>query len=443
MFPALFFLDSYTFKQRGSAIKHPPIPDIPQEFLEILNRGQEKLSQLIESFFTTAHSVFPIVSKRCLSQQLSSEGYHCPEILLLLHCMDILVPRRDHAAFNLQTGYFKARRCLHFVEDRGVISIRVLQAALLLSLYEVGHAIYPAAFLTVGECARLGHALGIHDRRNVTQMFPASMSWSAMEEIRRTWWGVIILDRFVNLGLPDRPFACEDARPEDLLPMDESLWDLGEQTITPSLAVSSSTDLPASPFARTCQAANLLSRVLTHIRIGQSLRSPASYYSEGLQLHSILSSFRLALEQEVSEQESFKLALYSSALGICFSAIVALYDNHTCADKDDVAGVGIPEQLKMQELSLRGLHEVGRSIWDFASHLSLLLDGPGDIGRTVGPFAAECLYAAATQYGWYIQETGNKELEEAVSSMKKALRLIGPSWTVGDKYLTILDGEDS
>jgi hypothetical protein len=99
------------------------------------------------------------------------------------------------------------------MEDQGVISIRVLQAALLLSLYEVGHAIYPAAFLTVGKCARLGQALGIHDRRNVTQMFPTSsdsapplkfqdgwllipsVSWSAMEEIRRTWWGVIILDR--------------------------------------------------------------------------------------------------------------------------------------------------------------------------------------------------------------------------------------------------------
>jgi hypothetical protein len=161
----------------------------------------------------------------------------------------------------------------------------------------------------------------------------------------------------------------------------------------------------------------------------------------------------------VRNHESHILALYSSALGICFSAFVALCDNHTCADKDDVAGVGIPEQLKMQELSLRGLHQVGRSIWDFASHLSLLLEGQGN-GGLIGPFAAECLYAAATQYGWYIQETGNKELEEAVNSMKHTLSLIGLSWKVGgeyephhrelattdktlEKYLAILDGEDA
>ncbi|RSL48465.1 hypothetical protein CEP54_012903 [Fusarium duplospermum] len=26
-------------------------------------------------------------------------------------------------------------------------------------------------------------------------MFPSTMSWTATEEIRRTWWGVITLDR--------------------------------------------------------------------------------------------------------------------------------------------------------------------------------------------------------------------------------------------------------
>ncbi|KAH6951205.1 hypothetical protein BKA56DRAFT_605812 [Ilyonectria sp. MPI-CAGE-AT-0026] len=439
-FPALFFLDSYTFKQRSTAINNPSILGIPEEFLEILGRGEEQVSQSLEEFFATVHPMFPVVSERYLGMQISSEGYSA-DVLLLLHCIDILLPQSTEEKANCQLAYHRARRCLHFMEDLGVISFRSLQAVLLLAFYEVAHAIYPAAYLTIGHCARLGHALGIHDRRNVSQMFPTPMSWTAVEEIRRTWWGVIVIDRFANLGLPDRPFSCEDARPEDLLPMDDTLWDLGEQAVIPSLAVSSDTGLPTTPFSRTCQAAHLLSRVLSHIRTGQNMKSPAGYYSEALQLHSILSSFRLALAQEVSSEEPHVLAAYSSALGLCFSALIALCDNHSCADLDDVSGVGIPEQLRMQQLALQSLHEIGGWVWEFASHLGLLLEGPEYQG-TVGPFAAESLYSAATQYQWYIQETGKEELTAAVDAMKQTLRLIGQRWNVGDKYLAILGGDE-
>jgi hypothetical protein len=68
--------------------------------------------------------------------------------------------------------YDKSKRCFQFLEGQGLISIRLLQIALLLSFYETANAIYPAAFLSIGHCARMGHAMGIHDRRNTPQMFP-------------------------------------------------------------------------------------------------------------------------------------------------------------------------------------------------------------------------------------------------------------------------------
>ncbi|KAL6408671.1 hypothetical protein AUP68_07615 [Ilyonectria robusta] len=62
----------------------------------------------------------------------------------------------------------KNNRSCAYPDDNGGLQAAVL----LLAFYEVAHAIYPAAYLTIGHCARLGHALGIHDRRNVSQMFP-------------------------------------------------------------------------------------------------------------------------------------------------------------------------------------------------------------------------------------------------------------------------------
>lgn len=60
--------------------------------------------------------------------------------------------------------YQAAKDLLSRLEACNVISLRVLQAALLIALYEISNAIYPAAYLTVGHCARVGHVLGIHSK---------------------------------------------------------------------------------------------------------------------------------------------------------------------------------------------------------------------------------------------------------------------------------------
>lgn len=74
-------------------------------------------------------------------------------------------------------------------------SILVLQAGVLVALYELGHGIYPAAFLSIGACARYAHALGI----NVSRTVPTRrvLTLVEVEERRRVWWAIVILDRFV------------------------------------------------------------------------------------------------------------------------------------------------------------------------------------------------------------------------------------------------------
>lgn len=56
----------------------------------------------------------------------------------------------------------------HFHLEVGIsstFSISVLQAGILLAVYELLHAIYPAAFLSIGACARYAYALGINVSR--------------------------------------------------------------------------------------------------------------------------------------------------------------------------------------------------------------------------------------------------------------------------------------
>lgn len=101
--------------------------------------------------------------------------------------------------------YWKCRQFYSQVEDAPLLSLGLLQAKLLIAMYEVGHGIYPAAFMSVGHAARLGHMIGLHDRKGASQLFRAPSSWTLREEERRVWWEVVVMDRYVVRGWLSRP----------------------------------------------------------------------------------------------------------------------------------------------------------------------------------------------------------------------------------------------
>lgn len=88
----------------------------------------------------------------------------------LLLCMTAVSQPTDPAA------YYGAKHCLHLLESQDMISIRLLQSPILRGHHELSSAIYPAAFLNVGHCARLGQTMGFHDRKNATQLLTAQVS---------------------------------------------------------------------------------------------------------------------------------------------------------------------------------------------------------------------------------------------------------------------------
>jgi len=113
--------------------------------------------------------------------------------------------------------------------------------------------------------------------------------------------------------------------------------------------------------------------------------------------------------------------------------MITLYDAYTCADLDDVTGIGLPEQLQMQDVALQGLYQVGTPLCEFASELGGLLNVHDD-AAVISPFVAEALYSMSKQYLWYIQETGKIDLLPAVDSLKDALRLVGQRWQVASTF---------
>lgn len=81
------------------------------------------------------------------------------------------------------------------LEMAGVMSVECLEAGLLISLYEINHAIYPSAFLSMGACTRYGQAMGFGGSNTFKLRLPYNRS--ELEESRRLWWAVVLLDRYV------------------------------------------------------------------------------------------------------------------------------------------------------------------------------------------------------------------------------------------------------
>jgi hypothetical protein len=103
--------------------------------------------------------------------------------------------------------YQTAKRFCSEVEAAGLLSIHCLQAEVLVAIFEIGQAVYPAAYLTVGRCARYGTALGYGDFGKTANEHTKPNSPADGEEGRRVWWGITMLDRYVGKVTTSKCFA--------------------------------------------------------------------------------------------------------------------------------------------------------------------------------------------------------------------------------------------
>jgi Fungal specific transcription factor domain len=145
-------------------------------------------------FFETVHTFMPIVSKiHFYGRLLNPLAPRRSDVVLLVLCMRLIVMLPGEAPMSRAPEYLAAKRFYVDLELSGGFTPQILQAGILIALYEYGHAIYPAAYLTIGSLARYGISSGI-DGTDPSQMTSPS-DWIEAEERKRTWLAVLILDR--------------------------------------------------------------------------------------------------------------------------------------------------------------------------------------------------------------------------------------------------------
>lgn len=172
------------------------IPRLSLEYLitdqvdEIVG-GVTGIHAITNSFFQMVHSWMPIVCKKSFSQLLVKRMMEeRAELFLLVLSMKLCGSLVTQARTDL---YELVKQYSTSLERSGNISLMVLQAGVLIALYEMGHGLYPEAYFSVSQCARYGTALGID--KSIVSNGVASANWSNLEEACRVWWSILVLDR--------------------------------------------------------------------------------------------------------------------------------------------------------------------------------------------------------------------------------------------------------
>lgn len=164
---------------------------IPHQIMEYLD-DVTLFKSVVADYFKNVHHWMPVISRIRLHTLVSNRPLHQQEpdsILLLLSIKLILsTPEQSKSASE---EYTIIKQFFFTIEAAGCLTLQMVQAGIMIALYELGHGIYPAAFSTIAVCARYGSALGIDDL-NTTDLTSAGG-----EEKVRVWWGVLLIDQYV------------------------------------------------------------------------------------------------------------------------------------------------------------------------------------------------------------------------------------------------------
>lgn len=183
-FPPVHFLDNHL-----CVISASVSPEIQRLTGTNLDR-----QEIASAFFRGFHHTIPFISKKsCYEIPMNPSMQSRADVSVLFACMR-MVQKRPSGANARTPEYLALKRAFLQAELEGIVTLQLLQAWVLITFCEMGHAIYPSAYLSIGTCARYATALGLPAHESAS----SGIRCEEIEEKRKTWWVIVILDRYVR-----------------------------------------------------------------------------------------------------------------------------------------------------------------------------------------------------------------------------------------------------
>ncbi|KAI9708023.1 MAG: hypothetical protein M1820_004227 [Bogoriella megaspora] len=314
-----------------------PIGSRDSEVHSIIRATGQFVEDIIARYFHDLSRHLPIISRTRFYNNLISLGAAPADdfsVLLLAICLITRTPALGYRPEDdsprpaeQQSLYLNAKSLFAQIQVSCPPSITLVQAGLLLAVYEYTHSRPDDAFVTIAGVARLAYAAGIHTRQiPMTGAASRNIDTDSLlraEEAANTWWGIIICEREVEVQSQPllTTFPDSDAR----LPIEPRLLDRLdiESDALPNIALSCLTSPQLGGFSRFAQATSLLDQVFKAFSIPDTDSRLLLLDRLDTSLHSFLS---LVMPQCPGQEGAFCASINTAirALFILHSQILSL-----------------------------------------------------------------------------------------------------------------------
>ncbi|KAH8588085.1 hypothetical protein B0O99DRAFT_747078 [Bisporella sp. PMI_857] len=401
----------------GEALGYPPIHEALTS-LDIKTQIISGLSdtdpwKIITIYFENIHPWFSIFPQPTLSgQHLATWDTVSVDFALLCYTIVFLdrAPQQLEGASTLHSThrlmYLMSKKWIALLEGAGSNSIDLVRARLIITLFEISHGFFIAAYLSIANVVRSADALVVFRQ----QRTPSSLAEQDVDEYRIVWCGTAILDRYIateNGKWPPltrgRPFPLDSAIANPL--------NFQEQ--------------PSTAFSRLFEASILLDNI--HTTLHQPTPQVSFNIEEVTTIVRTLTSFETVVTQETPE----KSKLFSSCLILSSTALLLAFENGSKAGCE-----GVPICSVFQATA--ALNNLIDDIVKQGAELS-----KGDLvtdESPIPPFAIFLVYKAALITIGMVQNGVQSERNlQRLSALRNTLTVTAQRWLIGEHYLNSLD----
>ncbi|OQD95299.1 hypothetical protein PENSOL_c021G12066 [Penicillium solitum] len=367
-----------------------------------------QLQAAAASYFRTIHTWFPIMSETCYNIRLSNVRVQMAtapsDLSILTLCMALVCkePVGEELPLSTRSMYASLKSFVALLEAMGTNSLEMLQGRLLLTIFEIGHAMYPAAYVSTAANVRTAISLGI----NAPCDDPRKVFWDPQkaEEAQQIWRGIAITDRYVSLENGQAPSTYK-GRPIDAVDSNKDTEDWAK--------------VEMDSFTKLTHASQLLDQALVHVHVTQS-RS----LFDGVEAVRILKSMTSFLSTFQSG-DSNPHPLSDSALALCRSAMLETLEvgSHTY----------IPDNECCIHTSLNILKSL---VYEIARGVET---SPPVETASLSVFLPHCLYKAAMVCLNDTRLAGGVDPEPSIRPLKALLGYLGMRWLAARCYLAKIE----
>ncbi|KAL2165399.1 hypothetical protein VTH06DRAFT_697 [Thermothelomyces fergusii] len=167
--------------------------------------NKQGIREAVSSYFDGVNTWFTVVERAAFERELESDWDNLrAETSATALCMALIArpPNQRSSKGMGDTVYPSTKAILSLVQSKVPISTRMLQAELLVAMYEFSHAMPQQAYLTLGRCLQMTRAMGWHEAAfwslEKQMATPADLKLCSI-----LWWAIVYVDCLLNVAYQD------------------------------------------------------------------------------------------------------------------------------------------------------------------------------------------------------------------------------------------------